>query len=117
MGKNMSTANMVSRRVRGWISPLLLVLLALMLATSAHAAKRSWQLADGVVVTMDLQTNQTVITLEGQSHSSYLIESSEDLMQWVTLDGKAKIPQNGSYSYFDSRRLTKCFYRVTLVRV
>jgi hypothetical protein len=109
---------MTSRTVRGWISPLLLVLLALTLAgPSAHAVKRSWQLADGVVVTMDVQTNQIVVTLEGQSHSTYLIESSEDLVQWVTLDGRARLPQNGPYIYVDSRRLAKCFYRVTLVRV
>lgn len=95
-----------------------MILIALILSqVSAHAVKRSWQLADGVVVTMDLQTNQTVITLEGQSHSTYRIESSEDLLQWVDLDVRAKIPQNGPYIYVDSRRLTKCFYRVTLVRV
>jgi hypothetical protein len=114
----MSTVNTLSSRVRRWLSPLTLTLLALMLAQPlAHATKRSFELADGVVVTMDVQTNQIVITLAGQSHSTYLIESSEDLAQWVTLDDRARLPQNGPYSYTDSRRLSKCFYRVTLVKV
>ncbi|HMJ64331.1 MAG TPA: hypothetical protein VK615_03180, partial [Candidatus Binatia bacterium] len=67
----MSTVNTLSSRVRGWLSPLTLTLLGLMLAAPlAHATKRSFELADGVVVTMDVQTNQIVITLTGQSHST-----------------------------------------------
>jgi hypothetical protein len=96
----------------------MLVLLALILMQPlAHATKRSFELADGVVVTMDVQTNQTVITLAGQSHSTYRIESSQDLVQWVTLDDRAKLPQNGPYTFVDNRWLSKCFYRVTLVKV
>ena len=97
-----------------WTPALCLALLvSALLQFSAHAASYSYALADGTLVTMTVQSNRTVLTLTGTPRDKfYRLDSTGDLVQWVTLDVKFKLGNNGTYTYTDSRALPKCFYRV-----
>ena len=100
-------------RFASWTPAICLALLAALLQFSAHAASHSYPLSDGTLVTMTVQTNQTVLTLTGTPRDKfYRLDATEDLVQWVTLDVKLKLNNNGTYTYTDSRALSKCFYRV-----
>ena len=101
-------------RFGSWTPALCLVLLLLaLLQVSVQAASYSYSLPDGTLVTMSVQTNRTVLTLTGTPRDKfYRLDSTEDLVQWVTLDVKLKLNNNGTYTYTDSRALSKCFYRV-----
>jgi len=84
-----------------------------LLQLSVQAASHSYPLPDGTLVTMTVQTNQSVLTLTGApGEKFYRLDSTENLVQWVTLDAKFKLNNNGTYTYTDSRALPKCFYRI-----
>ena len=97
-----------------WTPAICLALLvSALLEFSAYAASYSYPLADGTLVTMSVQTNQTVLTFTGTPRDKfYRLDSTGDLLQWVTLDVKFKLNNNGTYTYTDGRALPKCFYRV-----
>lgn len=101
-------------RFVSWTPAICLALLvSALLQLSVQAASYSYPLADGTLVTMTVQTNRTVLTLTGTPRDKfYRLDSTEDLVQWVTLDVKFKLNNNGTYTYTDSRALSKCFYRV-----
>ena len=91
----------------------LVLLLSGLLQLSVQAASYSYSLADGTVVTMSVQTNRTVLTFTGTPRDKfYRLDATGDLIQWVTLDARFKLGNNGTYTYTDSRALPKCFYRV-----
>jgi hypothetical protein len=90
----------------------LLCWVVLLAHCSSQGATFSYELPDGLRVTMDVRTNQAVINLVGQPNSTYQIEASEDLSQWISLDNEATIGPAGTYAYTDARGLSKCFYRV-----
>jgi len=87
------------------------LLFVALIVQDSQAAMFSYELPDGLRVTMDVR-NETVISLAGQPNFSYQIEASEDLNQWVSLENQATIGPGGTYEYTDSRGLSKCFYRV-----
>jgi hypothetical protein len=91
----------------------LVLLMSSLLQLSVQAASHSYSLSDGTLVTMTVQTNQTVLTLTGTPQEKfYRLDSTGDLVRWVTLDAKFKLGNNGTYIYTDSRALPKCFYRI-----
>jgi hypothetical protein len=101
-----------------WQSALLLTFLGLALLAPATLAKHhGYQLPDGVNVDMDVQTNQTLITLSGESKSVYRLEYSTDLQVWTILDNRMKLNASGIFTYTDARTLPKCFYRITILHV
>jgi hypothetical protein len=89
------------------------LLVSVLLELSVQAASYSYPLADGTLVTMTVETNRTVLTLTGTPRDKfYRLDATEDLIQWVTLDARFKLNNNGTFTYTDSRGLPKCFYRI-----
>jgi N-acetylneuraminic acid mutarotase len=104
---------MNTSRTLKFASALSLVWLVCALMQSVHAAGYSYQLPDGTLVTMTVQTNQTVLTLTGTAGEKfYRLDATQDLAQWVTLDARFKLNNQGTYTYTDSRVIPKCFYRI-----
>ena len=62
---------------------------------------------------MTVRTNQTVLTLTGTPRDKfYRLDATENLVQWVTLDARFKLANDGTYTYTDGRALPKRFYRI-----
>jgi hypothetical protein len=101
-------------RFVSWTRAIYLALLvSALLPLSGQAASHSYALPDGTLVTMTVETNRTLLTFTGTPQEKfYRLDSTENLVQWVTLDAKFKLNNNGTYTYTDSRALSKCFYRV-----
>jgi hypothetical protein len=112
----MSTFIRVKFRAARRPAALLLIIVGLtLLAPTAHATRRSFPLADGVIVTLDVGTNQTLVTLTGASTSIYRLECSEDLSQWTMLNPAMRLGAPQTFTYTDGRVLPKCFYRITIL--
>lgn len=89
-----------------------LVLLVLALAQpAARAATYNYQLPDGLLVLLDAQPGQTVITLTGLPNAPYQIQATELFNGWTTLTN-ATLGAGGTFVYTDTSNLPKCFYRV-----
>ena len=88
---------------------ILLLLSASLLSSSART--HSYPLSDGVVVTLDAQPAQTVITLAGQPFANHRIDCTVAFDGWVTLTN-CTLDGSGSFTYVDTSNLPKCFYRV-----
>lgn len=93
---------------------LSLGLALLLVEFSVPAATFSYELPDGLRVTIGVGTNQTVIALAGEPNSTYQIQASEDLSQWISLNHQATLSAAGTFAYADGRGLPKCFYWVML---
>jgi hypothetical protein len=103
------------RFARGQSVLLLIVLGLALLTATAHATRRTFTLPDGIVTTIDITTNQTVVTLTGQSSSVYRLECSENLLQWTVLHPAMRLGAAQTFTYTDSRALPKCFYRIAVL--
>jgi hypothetical protein len=88
---------------------ILLSLLASLLSLSAKS--HSYQLSDGLVVTMDRQPAQTVVTLAGQPLANHRIDCTVAFDGWLTLTN-CTLNGSGSFTYVDTSNLPMCFYRV-----
>jgi hypothetical protein len=78
---------------------------------SAFGRSVTYQLADGALVTMDVQPAQVLITLVGQPFANYRLDCTENLNGWLTLTN-ATLSAAGNFVYPDTSNLPVCFYRV-----
>ena len=94
--------------------------LTLMQPRIVRARSYSYVLSDGLLVTMDAQSTQTVLTLVGQPYANYRIDCTVQLNGWTPLTN-ASLNAAGTFLYVDRSQLPACFYRVlssvTLVSV
>ena len=90
-------------------SLILLFLSASLVSLSARS--HSYQLSDGLVVTLDAQPAQTVLTLAGQPLANYRIDCTVAFDAWLTLTN-CTLNGSGSFTYVDTSNLPMCFYRV-----
>jgi hypothetical protein len=85
--------------------------LALIQPRIVRARSYSYVLSDGLLVTMDAQSTQTVLTLVGLPYASYRIDCTVQLNGWMTLTN-ATLSGSGAFVYYDRSQLPACFYRV-----
>lgn len=76
-----------------------------------RARSASYLSADGLVFTMDVQANQTVLTLTGQPFANCRIDCTQQFNGWNTLTN-ATLNGSGTFVYVDGNNFPICFYRV-----
>lgn len=79
--------------------------------SAAVARSASYQLSDGLVVTMDVQSNQTVLMLVGLPFANYRVDWTPHLNGWTTLTN-CSLNASGSFTYTHAGSYPMCFYRV-----
>ena len=88
-----------------------LSVLVLVLPLAARARTHRYQLPDGCVVTMDVQSTQTVLTLAGQPFGNYRVDCTVQFNGWTTVTN-CTLDSAGSFTYVYANPLPMCFFRV-----